>query len=236
MDKIVQEARELLGIELSQAQCASLARYQQELQAWNRRFNLTAIRDPEKIRLKHFLDSLSCLLAMHGTPMGRVIDVGTGAGFPGLPLKILHPEMHLTLVESIGKKVAFCEHIIRCLGLNGVEILQERAERVGHMPEHRQRYDWAIARAVASMPVLMEYLLPLVRVEGKALAQKGETGPPEAQAAENALRILGGRLRRIIPVTLPGVSEERYLIIVDKIVATPEKYPRRVGIPAKRPL
>jgi 16S rRNA (guanine527-N7)-methyltransferase len=144
--------------------------------------------------------------------------------------------MKLTLVESIGKKIEFCRHVIQTLDLNGVELLHDRAENIGHADEHRQKYDWALARAVASMPVLVEYLLPLLHVGGKAVIQKGETGPVEAHAAEEALRILGGKLKQIIPLELPRVVEPRYLIVVEKSAATPPKYPRRVGIPAKRPL
>ncbi len=236
MKNLQAEARASLGIELNPGHLNALERYRRELDSWNARYNLTAIRDPQKVDVKHFLDSLTCLLAMRGTPMARVIDVGTGAGFPGLPLKIFCPNMQLTLVESIGKKAEFCEHITRTLRLEGVKVIQDRVERVGHDPAHRETYDWAVARAVAGLPVLMEYLLPLVRVGGRVLAQKGESGPAEAQAAERAMQLLGGHLRQIIPTTLPGVSEERYLMVIDKIAATPEKYPRRVGIPAKRPL
>jgi 16S rRNA (guanine527-N7)-methyltransferase len=144
--------------------------------------------------------------------------------------------MQLTLVESIGKKANFCEHVVAKLGLTGVEVIQIRAEELGRLAAHREQYDWALARAVAIMPVLLEYLLPLVRVGGSVLAMKGDSGPAEAQTAENATKLLGGHLRQLHPLTLPGVVEERYLVVVDKVAATPERYPRRVGVPAKRPL
>ena len=236
MQELSQQVYDLVGLRLSSAQQAALQRYEKELIDWNRRANLTAIDTPEKVRSKHFLDSLSCLLVMRGTPANRVVDIGTGAGFPGLPLKIVCPTMRLTLVESVGKKAEFCRHIVNLLSLEGVEILIERAEIVGSLAEHRGLYDWALARAVATMPVLMEYLLPLVRLQGRALAMKGENGPAEAHAAEHAIHLLGGRLRQLLPVTLPGVEEQRYLVVVDKVAATPDQYPRRVGIPAKRPL
>ncbi len=225
-----------LGARLSTAQLAALARYEQELVDWNSRINLTAIHTSQEIRTKHFLDSLTCLLAFREIPPERLVDVGSGAGFPGIPLKILYPKMQLTLVESVGKKVDFCRHIVRTLNLTNVEVVQDRAEAVGQSPAHREKYDWAVARAVAILPVLAEYLLPLVRVGGGMLAMKGESGPAEAHAAEHAMRVLGGHLRQLVPVTLPGVVEERYLVVVDKVAATPNSYPRRVGQPAKKPL
>jgi len=236
MKDFVQQARTLLGITLTPSQITAFETYERELLAWNEKFNLTAIRDPHAVRKKHFLDSLTCVLAMQGAPAERVIDVGTGAGFPGLALKIIQPAMQLTLVESVGKKAEFCRHMARTLKMDAVQVLTERAEAIGQMPEHRQSYDWAIARAVAIMPVLMEYLLPLVRVGGAALAMKGESAPAEAHDSEHANRVLGGRTRKLIPITLPGVVEERYLVIVDKVAATPNTYPRRVGLPAKSPL
>ncbi len=229
-------ARKLLRIDLSPDQLLAFDRYSAELLAWNERFNLTAITDPMNIEIKHFLDSLTCIQVMGVLNLERVVDVGTGAGFPGLPLKILNPQMKLTLIESIGKKVDFCRHVIETLGLNAVELIHDRVENIGHAADHRQKYDWAVARAVASMPVLVEFMLPLLRVGGRAVIQKGETGPAEAHAAEEALRILGGKLEQIIPLELPRVVESRYLIVVVKSAATPPKYPRRVGIPTKRPL
>jgi 16S rRNA (guanine527-N7)-methyltransferase len=168
--------------------------------------------------------------------MERVIDVGTGACFPGIPLKIACPAMRLTLVESVGKKAAFCQHMAETLRLKEVEVVLGRAETVGVNPAHREGYDWAVARAVASMPVLMEYLLPLARVGGYALAMKGESAPAEVQAAQGAMRLLGGELKQLVPVTLPGVEDQRYLVVIEKRAATPDRYPRRVGVPAKRPL
>jgi len=236
MKELVQHAQNLLGIQLTASQLEALGQYEGELLAWNARMNLTAIQDPEQIRIKHFLDSLTSLSVMIDTPVDRVIDIGTGAGFPGIPLKIIYPSIDLTLVESVGKKADFCSYMIETLKLSGVRIINKRAEVVGRMPDHRQMYDWAIARAVAILPVLVEYLLPLVRVGGNMLAMKGESAPAEAHEAESATRILGGHLRKLIPVTLPGVVEERYLIHIDKIAATPDIYPRRTGVPAKRPL
>ena len=236
MNKLAEVIFQQVGLRLTRRQLHALSIYERELMDWNTRFNLTAIRDAEEIRTKHFLDSFTCLAAMRDTPYDRVIDVGTGAGFPGLAMKIALPSMRLTLVESVGKKADFCRHMVRTLNLESVEVIQDRAEALGQNSAHREQYDWAIARAVAVMPVLAEYLLPLVRVGGSALAMKGENGPAETHAAEHAMRILGGQLKQLMAVHLPGVAEDRYLVVVQKVAATPSAYPRRVGIPTKRPL
>lgn len=236
MEKLAQDALNLLGVRLSARQLSAFERYEQILLDWNARFNLTAIREPGAIRAKHFLDSLTCVLAWRDNPPSSLIDVGTGAGFPGIPLKIYQPGLSLTLVESVGKKAEFCRHVAAELNMDRVEVVQARAEEVGQIPRHREHYDWAVARAVASLPILVEYLLPLVRIGGGVLAQKGDGGPAEAHASEKAIRLLGGRMRQLTKVDLPGVAEERYLVVIDKIAATPPNYPRRVGIPTKKPL
>jgi 16S rRNA (guanine527-N7)-methyltransferase len=236
MEKLVQEARALFNVHLTGRQALALITYERELLEWNQKFNLTAIRDEESIRTKHFLDSLSCVLAWKANPPHRLADVGTGAGFPGIPLKIIYPTIALTLVESVGKKAMFCQHIVRVLGLENVEVIQARAEEVGHRPEHREKYDWVVARAVAKMNVLAEYLLPLVKVGGMMLAQKGENAPIEAHEAEKAMKLLGGKLTQLMPVHLPGVADDRYLVLVSKVAATPPKYPRKAGVPLKQPL
>ncbi len=235
MKQLITSTRNIVDYTLTKAQVLTLQHYETELIAWNQRYNLTAIREKEQIRVKHFLDSLTCLKVIR-EPAGKVIDIGTGAGFPGLPLKIVLPSIQLTLVESVGKKAEFCQHIVAQLGLESVEIIQERAEVLGQSEKHRQQYDWALARAVAVMPVLSEYLLPLVKVGGVALAMKGENAHSEAHAAEYAVQILGGHLRKIIPITLPGVVENRHLVVIDKVAATPTNYPRRTGQPSKHPL
>ena len=236
MEKLVQDAQSLFNIHITGRQVMSFLTFEKELLEWNQKFNLTAIRDVESIRTKHFLDSLSCVLAWKGALPSHLIDVGTGAGFPGIPLKIMHPNLKLTLVESVGKKVNFCKHIVEVLGLEHVDVIQARAEDLGQDPRHRENYDGAVARAVANLNVLSEYLIPLVKIGGTALAQKGESGPAEAQSAEQVMTLLGGKLRQLIPVNLPGVVDDRYLILVDKVAATPPKYPRKPGIPAKQPL
>ena len=236
METLARDAQALFNVHLSGRQVLALLTYEKELLEWNQKFNLTAIRDAESIRTKHFLDSFSCVLAWKASPPNQLIDVGTGAGFPGIPLKVLYPGLRLTLVESVGKKAMFCQHIVRVLGLEHVEVIQARAEDLGQDPRHREKYDWAIARAVANLNVLSEYLIPLVKIGGTVLAQKGESGPAEAQSAEEAMKLLGGKLKQLIPVNLPGVADDRYLVVVEKVAATPPRYPRKPGIPMKQPL
>jgi 16S rRNA (guanine527-N7)-methyltransferase len=241
MEKLILGARNL-GLELTTKQLGTFDRYRRELQVWNERMNLTAIDDNEGILVRHFLDSLSCVLAFRQTETSRpgtgtrLIDVGAGAGFPGIPLKIVCPSIQLTLLEATGKKAGFLEHLRDELQLDGITVVNARAEDVGQDPAHREGYDWAVARAVAEMPVLAEYLLPLVRVGGHCLAQKGEKAPAEATAAENAINLLGGRLLRLVPVELRGLAETRFLVLVKKVAPTPAKYPRRPGMPTKRPI
>jgi 16S rRNA (guanine527-N7)-methyltransferase len=238
MDLLTAGAREL-NITLANHQLTAFETCYRELVDWNQRFNLTAITDREGVLVRHFLDSLSCLKALPQADLAagaRVIDVGTGAGFPGLPLKIICPAMRLTLLEATGKKVTYLEHVVDALGLTGVEVIHGRAEELGRDATHRERYDWALARAVADMPALAEYLLPLVRVGGAVLAQKGEGAAAEVHNADAAIVTLGGRVRQLVPVELRGLAETRYLVVMDKVASTPEKYPRRPGMPQKRPL
>ncbi len=235
--KLPQAARELFGIELSAEQQQAFERYAQELTIWNEtRVNLTAITDPLAIEMRHFLDSLSILRVAQLTAHARVIDVGAGAGFPGIPIRVVCPSIQLTLLEATGKKVAFLEHITRVLNLNNVRVINARAEEMGQDSAYREQYDLVLARAVAHMPILMEYLLPLCRVGGRCIAMKGESAAVEIGVAENALRLLGGRLVQLAPVELPHVAETHYLVVVEKVAATPHHYPRRPGIPSKKPL
>ena len=236
MGRFADEAFNLLGIRLSDEQRAAFDLYARELVEWNRRFNLTSITDPEQIRIKHFLDSLSCWLAMREQPPGSLVDVGAGAGFPGIPLKILKPDIHLTLVEATAKKTGFLLHLVQFLRLDEVHVGTTRAEEFGNIPEQRESYDWSVARAVAPLPGLVEYLLPLVKIGGHALAQKGKDAAAEVEAAMAAIQKLGGELSELKKVVVPGLDEDRYLVIMKKISSTPQTYPRRPGVPSKRPL
>lgn len=239
MEDNVEELRQAaaqFGISLTAQQGEQFETYLALLQTWNERINLTAIREREEIIIRHFLDSLTCTLAMGDLNGRSLIDVGSGAGFPGLPLKILYPDLRLTLVESVQKKAGFLEAIVEALQLTQTTILPQRAETIGQDPAHRAGYDWAAARAVAELRTLLEYLLPLCRVGGHALAQKGENAASEAAAAATALETLGGGEVALHEVQLPGREQLHYLVTVTKTAVTPERYPRRPGRPGKRPL
>jgi 16S rRNA (guanine527-N7)-methyltransferase len=235
MNSLVAGAQRL-GIRLSGGQVVQFEQYQKLLLDWNRRMNLTAVRESEAIQERHFLDSLTCFLATGDLNGRSLVDVGSGAGFPGLPLKITFPDLRLTLLESVGKKTKFLQAVVDELQLSDVQIVAGRVEEVARTPEQREAYDWAVARAVAGLPVLVEYLLPLVRVGGCALAQKGVFAASEAADADKAISILGGGAVQLLPVQVPGREQPSYLVVIEKIMATPDLYPRRVGVPAKRPL
>jgi 16S rRNA (guanine527-N7)-methyltransferase len=222
------------GMPLSEQQRAQFATYAAELQHWNRRANLTAITDSAQIVTRHFLDSLVCARFWGSVP-ARLIDVGSGAGFPGVPLKLLCPALHLTLVESVGKKTAFLQHLAATLELEHVAVLTARAEQVAHDVHHRASYDVAAVRAVADLRAVAEYALPLLRIGGRLLAPKGADVAHEVERAQHAIELLGGRLHAVERIALPDV-EPRTLVLIDKIAETPAAYPRAVGVPARRPL
>ena len=223
-------------VSLSAEQVEQFAVYEVLLLDWNSRMNLTAIREPEQIRVRHFLDALSCVPVVRDLNGRSLIDIGTGAGFPGLPLKIVYPEMQLTLVESVQKKTLFLQAVVDELGLPDVRIVAERAETLGQLPNYREQYDWAVARAVAEMRVLVELLLPFCKVGGQVLAQKGDSAEGETAVAANAIKVLGGQHSKTESVQLPGREEKHFLVVIEKQKPTPRQYPRRVGMPAKRPL
>jgi 16S rRNA (guanine527-N7)-methyltransferase len=229
-------AAALFGITLAPEQLALFDAYTRELAAWNAHTNLTAITDPDEVMVRHYLDSLSVAQAVPLAAGVRLIDVGSGAGFPGLPLLIAFPGLQVTLLEATGKKIAFLDHLIAALGLAGAVTLRARAEEAGQMPAQRAAYDVVVARAVARLPALLEYLLPLAKVGGRCIAMKGVTAETEARDSARALKTLGGALRGIEPVALPGVSEPHFLVVVDKVAPTPPAYPRRPGLPAHSPL
>jgi 16S rRNA (guanine527-N7)-methyltransferase len=237
MQEILRQGAANFNLSLTNSQLSAFEDYASALIAWNRRVNLTRIVEPDEIAVKHFLDSLAVWVALpSSSPSFSLIDVGSGAGFPGLPLKIVCPDIKLTLLEATGKKAAFLQHLVELLKLTDVKILAARAEESGRHPAQREQYDVAVARAVAALPVLAEYTLPLVKVGGRIIAQKGPDPALEIETAAQALTVLGGQLDRVVPVTIPGLGARRYLVVIAKVKPTPPKYPRRPGMPAKRPI
>ncbi len=222
------------GIRLSGQQFDQFDRYAFELLRWNERTNLTAITDPREVTVRHFLDSLALARVWSDTPPESLADIGTGAGFPGLPLKLLWPELKLLLVESVGKKTAFLQHVVDVLGLSDVEICTARAEEIGQAPKYREQYAAVTGRAVAALNVLAEYCLPVCRIGGVFVAPKSTAGREEIASAQHALEVLGGRFVQTLDVALPEI--EHTLIVIEKIRPTPLIYPRRAGKATKRPL
>jgi 16S rRNA (guanine527-N7)-methyltransferase len=236
MEIFLQQVNNKLNISLTPTQVNMFVAYETLLIEWNTKFNLTTITDPGEIRVKHFLDSLTCLRIVPEHGSFSLIDIGTGAGFPGIPLKIINPSIKLTLAESVGKKAEFCRIAVEELRLTNTQVITSRAETIGQDQKFRECYDWAIARAVAPLPVLAEYLLPLVRIGGSMLAQKGGNVDIEIGQSDNAIKILGGKPCSLIPISLPNGMGKRTLIQIRKITPTPAKYPRRPGVPKKKPL
>lgn len=232
-DLLVQAAA-AWGLQLTAQQLDQFAVYATLLREWNKRTNLTAITSTDQIYLRHFLDSLVCTRCWPMPPQ-TLVDIGSGAGFPGLPLKLLYPALDVTLLESVGKKAAFLRHVTAALGLSQVTIVQARAEDLGRDPQQRERYDCVTARAVAEVRVLAEYGLPLLRIGGRLCAPKGAAADAELAAAANALALLGGDAGVCLPYRLPDATE-RQLVCVTKTGSTPSTYPRRSGVPARRPL
>ncbi len=234
-EHLVRGAAEL-GLTLTGEALDRFSVYFRRLVDYNQKVNLTAITTAEGVAIKHFLDSLSCLTAYHPPEGASLVDVGTGAGFPGVPLKIARPDLRVTLVDSLRKRMTFLEELVRDLGLDQTELVCARVEEVGRRAEHREAYDVATARAVARLSVLCEYCLPLVRVGGTFLAMKGSEGGQEAGQSIEAIRTLGGDLIRTPWFALPLAGDQRTIIVIAKRLATPAGFPRRPGVAEKRPL
>ncbi len=237
MERLVTGAA-ALGIRLDREQIGRFRTYHEALILWNRRINLTSIVDDDRVQSHHFLDSLTVASALPRPVLqdGRVMDVGSGAGFPGVPLKIAFPGLRLALVESTGKKVEFLERLVGLLGLSGVEVLTGRAETLGREPRFRERFDAVLARALGPLPVVAELTLPFARIGGVLVAQRRGDLAREVEEAAPALDALGGGAADVRPVDLPGLADGRALVVVTKIAQTSERYPRRPGAPSKRPI
>ena len=208
---------------ITQQQIEQFEKYASLLQQWNEKMNLTAITDDEGIAIKHFIDSISLL--KYYDVKGRVIDIGTGAGFPGVPLKIMRPDIELTLLDSLNKRLVFLDEVCRQIGISA-ELVHSRAEEGSRKPEYREKFDLAVSRAVANLPALCEYCLPYVKGGGAFISLKGPDAENEIEAAEKAFNILGGKVENSERFLLPDGSS-RTLIYISKIRPTPEKYPRR---------
>ena len=227
---------EIAGVTLTSSQIADFNKFENLLVEWNEAFNLTSITSSVEIKIKHFVDSLTCLKVLSIKENFSMVDVGTGAGFPGIPLKIVMPWIKLTLVESSQKKSGFCRTVVDQLHLADTDVVTMRAEDLGRNVKYRGHFDWAVARAVAELPVLAEYLLPLLKIGGKALAMKGAQIEKEVDNSQNAIEVLGGSFHNQIKFALPQGYGERSLIVIKKVNPTPNNYPRRAGLPSKKPV
>lgn len=208
--------------------------YMTNLLERNEKINLTAITDEDDMILKHFIDSLTILEYI--PEKSNVIDVGTGAGFPGIPLKIVREDINMTLMDSLNKRITFLNEIINKLGLKKINAIHSRAEELAKIPEHREKYDIAVSRAVANLSTLSEYMIPFVKVGGKCICMKGSNIEEELKTAKNAIKELGGEIEKVINFKLPDSDNERNIIIIKKVRNTKSKYPRKAGMPSKEPL
>lgn len=236
LKRILVEGSKELGIELSERQVKQFLTYLEILRDWNERINLTSLKDPKEIIIAHFLDSLTVSKGIDAIDPIRVIDIGTGAGFPGIPLKILRPEISLSLLDSSRKRIEFLKYLSKSLKLKGLEIIWGRAEEYGRKEGYQERYDIVLARALARLNILVELGIPFLKIRGLFIIQKGQKLKEELEEARRAIEILGGELKGIISLRLPFSRKSRKLVIIEKILETPDRFPRRSGIPQKRPL
>ena len=232
--KLLEKGLIELGIKYSTDTISKFSLYLKELHEWNEKVNLTGIMDENEIIKKHFLDSLSCVLACHNFSGKSGIDVGTGAGFPGLPLKICFPDFKITLLDSSNKKIKFLEHIVNLLELSRVEILHGRAEDFAR-GSYREKYDIVLARAIAKLPILIEICLPFTKTGGILLAQKAEL-KEEINNSQKILELVAGKIKEIKEIKVPFLDAKRNIVIIEKEKPASIKYPRRPGIPQKRPI
>ena len=228
------EKASVLGVRFSVEQMEQFYKYMNLLIEWNEKMNLTAIIEPSEIILKHFIDSITILKDIKDG--STVVDVGTGAGFPGIPLSIMNPTLKITLVDSLNKRLIFLQEVIKELNLKNVELIHARAEEFGRNKKYREKFDIATSTAVANLATLSEYLLPLVKINGQAISMKAGNASQEIEEAQKAIKTLGGHINRIDEFYLPQTDIARTIIIIDKIKETPNQYPRKAGTPSKEPI
>lgn len=232
----LKKAAEQYGLVLTEKMLQQFDMYFQLLLEWNEKINLTAITEPKEAAVKHMIDSLSCWNDRYFPPGASVIDVGTGAGFPGIPLKIYRPDIRLTLLDSLQKRINFLQEAAGKLKLDYVQCVHMRAEEGARQELFREQFDVAVSRAVARLPVLAEYCMPFVRVDGCFIALKGMKYAEEVRDGARAVKLLGGSSIKYVPVRLPYLDDKRAVLYIKKVRKTPEDYPRRAGTPEKAPL
>ncbi len=232
--KEIEEKSSKIDINLDNEICNKLYNYMNLLLEWNEKINLTAITDEKEIILKHFIDSFTINKFINSGD--KMLDIGTGAGFPGLPIKIIRAEVDVFLMDSLNKRINFLNEVIESLQLKNIEAFHSRAEEMAKNNKFREKFDVVTSRAVAKLNILLEYMLPYTKVNGKCLCMKGPNIEEEIKEAEKALKILGGEIEKIEKIILPDSNIERKIIIIRKKSATPLKYPRKAGMPTKEPL
>ncbi|AEF95557.1 Ribosomal RNA small subunit methyltransferase G [Desulfotomaculum nigrificans CO-1-SRB] len=227
---------EEIGLPIETQQISLFNKYLSLIIEGNEKINLTAILEPKEVAIKHFVDSLTCLLAVSFPTGAKVLDIGSGAGFPGVPLKIYRPDLQITLMDSLNKRILFLQDTINKLGLNNITAIHSRAEDFGQQPANRENFDVVVSRAVARLVVLSEYCLPCVKIGGYFISQKGPDIDNEIKEAQKAIDKLGGQLSEVKKLQLPLIGDPRSLVVIKKIKPTPKQYPRKAGVPAKKPI
>lgn len=223
-----------IEIVFTEEQIEKFYKYMNLLIEWNEKINLTSIIKPEEIILKHFIDSLTILKYIGENK--TFLDIGTGAGFPGIPIKIMHEDVNVTLLDSLNKRIRFLDIVIKELKLEKIEAVHSRIEDYGKNKKYREGYDIVTSRAVANLSTLSEYMLPMLKIGGMCISMKGIDVEEEMNQSKNAIKLLGGKIKSVESLKLPGRNDSRNIILIEKIKNTPSKYPRKAGIPSKEPL
>ena len=231
---ILNDKCQKIHIKLREEQIKKFYTYMNLLLEWNEKMNLTAITEPNEVILKHFIDSLT--ISKYIEDDSTVIDMGTGAGFPGIPLKIVREDINITLVDSLNKRIKFLDEVIEKLELKDIKTIHARAEEFGRNVKYREKFDYTTSRAVANLSTLAEYLIPLVKIKGKVISMKGSTVSEEIEMGKKAINVLGGKILKIDEFSLPDSDIKRNIIMIEKIKSTPNRYPRKAGTPAKDPI